>query len=70
MIREREISDYVNILTYIWVKWIDNHLKSNDTLLTLKERRICGERCEKLQRIRQNAIQEINQTFDKKLKNE
>lgn len=70
MIRKREISDYVNILTYIWIKWIDNHLKSNDVSLSLKERRSCGERCEKLQRIRQKTIQEINKTFDKKIKNE
>lgn len=70
MIKKRKISDYVNILTFIWIKWIDNHLKSNDLSLSLKERRSCGERCEKLQRIRQKTIQEINNTFNKKTEGE
>lgn len=65
--KSRNISDFIGILTYIWIKWIDNHNKSNNTSFSLKERRDCGERCEKLQRIRQKTIQEINKTFNSKL---
>lgn len=63
----REISDYVNLLTYIWIKWIDNHNKSNNKNFSFKERRLSGERCEKLQRIRQRIIQLINKNFEDKL---
>jgi len=65
--KSRGISDFIGILTYIWIKWIDNHNKSNDTSISFKERRKSGERCEKLQRIRQKVIQEINKNFDSKI---
>jgi hypothetical protein len=65
--KKREISDYVSLLTYVWIKWIDNHVKSNDVKNDLLIRRKSGERCENLQRIRQKIIQQINKNFESKL---
>jgi len=68
MKRKRTISDYIAILTYLWVKWIDNHNTSNNAAMSYQLRRASGERCERIQAIRQKAIKEFNRTFDKIIK--
>jgi hypothetical protein len=65
--RNRKIQDYISILTYIWIKWINNHEVSNNVNFSDKIRRKSGERCEKLQRIRQKIIILLNLEFEKKI---
>lgn len=66
--KKRKLNNYIEILTYIWLKWIDNHTISNDINYSIKKRRYAGERCEKLQRIRQRIIVEINKNFNEKIR--
>lgn len=65
--KKKEISDLINLLTYIWIKWIDNHEISNDSTKSYSIRRKAGERCEKLQSLRQEIIKRINIEFEMKL---
>jgi hypothetical protein len=62
--KKKEISDLINLLTYIWIKWIDNHIVSNDTTKSYLIRRKAGERCERLQSLRQETIKRINKEFE------
>lgn len=64
MKRQRRVPDSVSMLTYVWLKWINNHNKSNDTKLSYKKRRESGERCERLQVLRQRLIIELNDQFN------
>lgn len=68
MKRKRTISDYIAILTYLWIKWIDNHNISNNATISYQLRRASGERCERIQAIRQKAVKELNKTYDKTIK--
>jgi hypothetical protein len=67
--RNRTIEDYISILTYIWIKWINNHEISNDKSLSFSKRREGGERCERLQAVRQKIIILLNREFENKLLN-
>lgn len=69
MKKKRTINNYVEILTYIWLKWIKNHQNCNNVNLSYKERRKAGQRCELIQKIRQTIITKINKEFDLLLKN-
>jgi len=65
--KKRNINNYIEILTYIWLKWINNHELANDVNTSLEKRKLSGARCEKLQRIRQRIIININELFDEKI---
>lgn len=59
-----KISDLVTELTTLWLEWMKNHNISNDTSNTLSVRRSGGERCEELQRRRQEILIELNEAFN------
>jgi hypothetical protein len=65
--REKSLDTYVEILTYVWLKCINNHETSNNVIVSAKNRRSAGERCEKLQRVRQKIIRNINDIFNEKI---
>jgi hypothetical protein len=64
---KRDFSTYVKILTYLWLKWINNHELSNDSYLSYYTRKQAGIRCENIQKIRQLAIKEFNLYLDQNL---
>lgn len=64
----RSLSRYIEILTYLWLKWITNHEKANNPYLSMKIRRSSAVRCEKMQRLRYRIISDINIVFDNEIK--
>lgn len=68
MSKKRNLNRCVQILTYLWLKWIVNYEKSNDSSLDMKQRRSCAERCEKMQRIRYKVISEIDRGIEYDIK--
>jgi len=48
------------MLTYIWLKWADNHDKTNDHSLSMESRASAAKRCELMQKFRRILIQEID----------
>lgn len=67
MKKEKNLDNYISILTFLWFKWIRNHEKSNNQNLSFRQRRECGERCERIQKMRQKIIVRINKLFEEKL---
>jgi hypothetical protein len=63
----RNLETNISMLVYIWLKWSDNYNKSNDTSLSLLERRQSTVRYENLQTMRYKVINEINCNFQLKL---
>lgn len=57
------ISDYIEKLTNIWLLWMVNHNKSNDITLSFEVRKNCGNECERLQKIRQKIILDIDEHY-------
>lgn len=68
MLKKRSLNLCVELLTYVWIKWIINYEKSNDSNLNIKERRKSADRCEKIQKIRYKIIKQINDIFEDKIK--
>ena len=58
------ISDYIEKLTNVWLLWMINHNKSNDVGLSFEIRKNCGEECERLQKIRQKIILDIDENYN------
>lgn len=69
MNRNRTIDTYIELLTFIWLKWVDNFQKSKNFTYNISDRRKSAERCEKLQRLRYRLITKINKDFEEKLNN-
>jgi hypothetical protein len=65
--KPRTLETCISMLVYIWLKWSDNYNKSNNTSLSLLERRQSTIRYESLQTIRYKIISEINYNFQIKL---
>lgn len=59
-----KISDLITELTNLWLEWMKNHNLSNNINNSLADRRTGGERCEALQRRRQEILVELNQEFN------
>lgn len=59
-----KISDLVTELTNLWLEWMKNHNISNNMSNTLSVRRSGGEKCEELQRRRQEILVELNEAFN------
>jgi hypothetical protein len=51
-------------LTELWITWMQNHNISNNTNIPLEDRRAGGEKCECLQRRRQEILIELNEEFN------
>jgi len=58
------ISDYIEKLTNVWLLWMINHNKSNDVGLSFEIRKNCGKECERLQKIRQKIILDIDEHYN------
>jgi hypothetical protein len=58
------ISELITELTELWLDWMKNHNFSNNSNNSMSQRRLGGERCEALQRRRQEILVEINQEFN------
>ena len=65
--KPRTLETCISMLVYIWLKWSDNYSKSNNTSLSLLERRQSTIRYENLQTMRYKIISEINHNFQIKL---
>jgi|LakMenEpi03Aug12_release.lakeMendotaPanAssembly.Ray.scaffolds.fasta_scaffold47402_3 hypothetical protein len=63
----QKLTDLIEELTYLWIKWMKAHNACNTPSLSLRERRLNGEECENLQRRRQQILIELNEEFDKVL---
>ena len=61
----RNFSTYVELLTFLWLRWINNHELSNNDSLSYSKRRKAGIRCENIQKIREKTIKEFNIYLDK-----
>lgn len=59
-----KITDLITELTGLWLEWMKNHNISNNTTNDLSVRRKGGERCEELQRRRQEILTELNKEFN------
>lgn len=59
-----KISGLVTELTNLWLEWMKNHNISNNTSNSLALRRAGGEKCETLQRRRQEILVELNESFN------
>mgnify|MGYP003131032450 FL=1 len=64
---KRNFSTYVEILTFLWIRWINNHELSNNVNLSFTKRKQSGIRCENIQKIRQLTIKEFNSYLDQNL---
>lgn len=61
----QKLTDLIEELTFLWLKWMQHHNACNTPSLSLNERRLNGEACEDLQRRRQQILIEMNNEFDK-----
>lgn len=59
-----KIVDLIAELTELWITWMQNHNISNNTSIPLEDRRAGGEKCECLQRRRQEILIELNEEFN------
>lgn len=57
------INNLINELVSTWLIWMQNHIKSNDNSLSFRERREAGQKCESLQKKRQQIILDIDELF-------
>lgn len=62
--KPRTLEASISLLTYIWLKWIDNYDKSNNLRLSVSQRRKSTIRYEQLQALRYKIINEINNNFE------
>lgn len=63
----QKLTDLIEELAELWLKWMKHHNACNTPSLPLSERRANGEECENLQRRRQQILIELNEEFDKVL---
>jgi len=68
--RKRNLNDCITLLTYIWIKWMDNREKADNDLIDVKIRKNSAIRCEKFQYFRRVLIENIDQIIVNKLKND
>lgn len=59
-----KITDLITELTGLWLEWMKNHNISNNITNNLSVRRKGGERCEELQKRRQEILIELNKEFN------
>lgn len=61
----QKLTDLIEELVILWLKWMQHHNACNTITLSLPIRRKNGEECENLQKRRQQILIEINEEFDK-----
>jgi len=57
---ENELILYIEKLTETWIQWMASHIISNDASRSFRDRRVHGEKCEKLVQVRQAIINDID----------
>ncbi len=67
-ITPHKISNLIEELTLLWIGWMKHHNASNNPTMVMKDRRLNGAECEKLQRRRQEILEEINSEFSRLLR--
>jgi hypothetical protein len=61
---DHKLNLLIEELTVLWLLWMKNHNFSNMKKNLISKRRTAGMECERLQRRRQEIIQEINNIFN------
>jgi hypothetical protein len=59
-----KISDCINELTELWCEWLKTHHIVTDRLLSIRERRMSAEKCERLIEREREIIRVIDKMFE------
>jgi len=60
-----DLVNHINRLTELWLEWMQHHRRSNNIKLSFSDRRSSGEKCESLQKERQQILEQINEIVEK-----
>lgn len=66
MKKDRTLEKSIELLVWVWLKWVENNEKTRIETISLEERVNAAKKCEKLQIWRRILIFEIDNFFDLK----
>lgn len=65
--RKRNLNNCIEMLTFIWLKWLKNYLEIINESNSSEQKKIATIRCERIQKFRRELITEINSIFQEKI---